>query len=191
MVTQTQRTMTRSGYKQTEIGIIPEDWKSEIIFKNVDVMMGQSPLGETYNQSKGIPLLNGPTEFGLVNPFPIQYTTKPTKLSKSGDILLCVRGSTTGRLNISDQTYCIGRGLASIRGKSGKTDTKWLFYHFVKLQNYIFRIASGGGSTFPNINQDFINRILLPFPPLPEQQKIAQVISDADNLIQQLDDLIT
>jgi len=188
MVVQTQTTI-KPDFEKTR-SHIPKDWIIEPISKNIEIVMGQSPSGETYNQNEGVPLLNGPTEFGPTHPTPIQYTTKPTKISKIGDVLLCVRGSTTGRLNISDQKYCIGRGLASIRGISGKTDTKWVFYQFVRLQNYIFDIASGGGSTFPNINRIFIERIELPFPSLPEQQKIAEVLSDIDVLIEKLEENI-
>ena len=37
----------------------------------------------------------------------------------------CVRGATTGRKNIADQRYCIGRGLAAIRGRDGRTMTAY------------------------------------------------------------------
>jgi type I restriction enzyme, S subunit len=121
-----------------------------------------------------------PTEFGIEHPTQIQFTPKPTKLSEKGDILLCVRGSTTGRLNLSDQEYCLGRGLASIRGLKEKTDIKWLYYQFLRLQNKIYNIASGGGSTFPNINFDLIRKLLLPYPTFKEQQKISLILSNID-----------
>jgi len=72
--------------------------------------MGQSPEGHSYNTSgDGEPLLNGPTEFGTVHPSPVQWTTAPTRFARKGDILICVRGATTGRLNTADRRYCIGR----------------------------------------------------------------------------------
>ncbi len=67
----------------------------------VEIVMGQSPPGSETNQDGiGVPLLNGPTEFGLHHPYPVQYTTDPKKLAKIGDLLFCVRGSTTGRMNL-------------------------------------------------------------------------------------------
>jgi type I restriction enzyme S subunit len=77
------------------------------------------PPGETYNKfGEGIPMINGPVEFSegpfgktVVN----QYTTAPTNLCEEGDLLLCVRGSTTGRTNIAGFKACIGRGVAAIR----------------------------------------------------------------------------
>lgn len=160
---------------------IPKDWEIKPMSEIAEIIMGQSPPGESYNETEGIPLLNGPTEFGLAHPIPIQYTNKPTKLCEENDILLCVRGSTTGRLNLSDQQYCIGRGLAAIRGKKNLTDTKWLFFQFTRLKELISNIASGGGTTFPNINQDFIKKIILPFPKIEEQQKITHILNSIES----------
>ena len=172
-------------FKKTELGEIPEKWELYNISKIAELIMGQSPAGDSYNvNGEGIPLLNGPTEFGLEHPTPIQFTTKPTKLCRPEDILLCVRGSTTGRLNISNRIYCIGRGLAAIRGLKNKTNTKWLYYNFLRLQDYIFNIASGGGSTFPNVNRDVLEKISLPYPQFSEQQKIADIINSVDQSIQ-------
>ena len=72
-----------------------------------EVIMGQSPKGDTYNHvGNGIPLLNGPTEFGPQHPNCTLWTTAPTKLCQAGDLIFCVRGSTTGRMNWADQPYC-------------------------------------------------------------------------------------
>lgn len=42
-----------------------------------------------------------------------RYTKKPTKISNVGDILVCVR-ATLGNPIFSDETYCLGRGIAAI-----------------------------------------------------------------------------
>ena len=90
---------------------------SEISF----IKMGQSPEGITCNEiGVGIPLLNGPSEFTEFFPIPKQYTTDAKKLSERGELLFCVRGSTTGRMNWSNRSYAIGRGLASISHKKCK-----------------------------------------------------------------------
>jgi|GEM_PF-3243828 len=47
-----------------------------------DIVMGQSPAGETYNRDgEGLQLLNGPTEFGPTHLYPTQFTTAPKKTS--------------------------------------------------------------------------------------------------------------
>lgn len=178
-------------FGKTGLGEIPKDWNLLSISSISELVMGQSPKGDSYNnEGKGIPLLNGPTEFGFYHPTPVQFTTSPTRLCKKNDILLCVRGSTTGRLNRSNGMYCIGRGLAAIRGMENKTDTDWLYYHFLTMEKYIYNIASGGGSTFPNINRDVIEKIVLPHPSFGEQRKIASVLSKVDELIHKTDQII-
>ena len=139
--------------KQTEIGEIPESWEVMKLGEATEIIMGQSPKGDTYNTNgEGEPLINGPAEFGSEYPTPIQWTSKPTKLCKEGDILFCVRGNTTGRMNIADQSYCIGRGIAAIRGSIQKSDTLFI-RNLLEYENpSLYRIAIGGGSTFPNIS---------------------------------------
>ena len=87
-----------------------------------EIVMGQSPKGDKCNVNElGTPLLNGPTEFGGYCPTPTQWTVDPKKTCKPEDLLFCVRGSTTGRMNWADQVYAIGRGLAAIRPKDKNT----------------------------------------------------------------------
>ncbi|MDF2427584.1 MAG: restriction endonuclease subunit S, partial [Nitrosopumilus sp.] len=77
----------------------------------------------------------------------------------------------------------IGRGLASIRGIKNVSETIWLYYQYKFFQKYLFNIASGGGSTFPNINQDLIKNMILPYPCIEEQQQIATILSNIDSQI--------
>ena len=79
-------------------------WRECKLGDVADIIMGQSPTGDTCNANgSGTPLLNGPTEFGIRFPKAVQFTTSPKKISNIDDILFCVRGSTTGRMNWSNQ----------------------------------------------------------------------------------------
>ena len=50
--------VVESGFKETEIGLIPEDWEVVKLGEVAEITMGQSPPGDTYNTSgKGIPFL--------------------------------------------------------------------------------------------------------------------------------------
>ena len=105
-------------YIDEKFGKVPVGWHWGRLSEIADIIAGQSPQGEYYNvNGMGKPMLNGPTEFTDKYPVPVQWTTKITKLCKKGDILFTVRGSSTGRMNLADQEYCIGRGLAAIRPK--------------------------------------------------------------------------
>jgi type I restriction enzyme, S subunit len=145
------------------------------------IIMGQSPPGESYNKDHtGVPLLNGPTEFGPFYPIEKQWTTIPTKLCEAGDVLFCVRGATAGRLNVADKTYCLGRGLAAIRGTPGKLDPSFLRH--VLRNGYAKFQARGVGSTFINISNEELSNFDVPVLPLPEQQRIAGVLDGAESL---------
>ncbi|SNQ60069.1 restriction endonuclease subunit S [Candidatus Methanoperedens nitratireducens] len=176
------------GYKQTEVGVIPEEWEVKKLGDISEIIMGQSPAGNSYNQNaNGIALINGPTEFTEKYPIKIQWTTLPTKLCKEGDILLCIRGSSTGRMNISNESYCIGRGVAAIRAKVNSDGS---FLEF-QVQNAVKKIlVLTTGSTFPNIDGKSLKNIEIAVPPLPEQQAIASALSDVDALITALEQLI-
>lgn len=108
---------------------IPDTWQVNPLEEVASLTMGQSPDGMTYNSlGVGMPLLNGPTEFGITYPTPIQFTNAPTRVCDNGDILLCVRGSTTGRMNLADRQYCIGRRSSCDKRKERKIN------HHVALQ---------------------------------------------------------
>jgi len=183
-----QKLLTRGighkKFKKTEIGEIPERWEVGKLSDIAHVIMGQSPPGNTYNiEGAGYPILNGPTEFTDYSPTPIQFTTQPTKVCKAHDILFCVRGSSTGRMNIADQEYCIGRGLAAIREKS-VSDTRYIYYILASLTSTIFAEASGAGSTFPNISREALEDTKMAIPPLHEQKNIADILSSIDEEIE-------
>jgi type I restriction enzyme S subunit len=172
-------------YKQTPIGTTSKTWQVMKLEEVSEVIMGQSPPGETYNEKgEGIPLINGPTEFGEKYPIKAKWTTSATKLAKENDVLICVRGHTTGRLCISDGTYCIGRGVAVIRGHEQGISNMFLHYVLEKTQNKIFQRSYAAGSTFPNVTREQLGKFLIPLPSLPEQCKISEILNATDNKLQ-------
>lgn len=169
-------------FKSTPLGQIPKTWNVVELKEIAIIIMGTSPPGDSYNNDGlGEPLLNGPAEFRSIYPITIQWTTKPLKKTNLGDILFCVRGSTTGRMNLADKEYCIGRGIAAIRGKQQLGDTTFIRYYLELIREYLFTLAIGSGSTFPNLSSDLISKIYIKCPPLPEQQKIAAILSSVDD----------
>ncbi len=158
-----------ANYKP-EIEIDPS-WEMKELGHVSKIIMGQSPPGESYNQEgKGVPLINGPVEFGpdsFSKTIVRQFTTKPTKYCEEGDLILCVRGSTTGRINIAGFKACIGRGVAAIRAKENQT---YINYVIESLRQKMYSL--GTGSTFPNISMDVISTLKIPFPPITIQEEI-------------------
>ena len=138
--------------------------------------MGNSPPGNTYNEKgEGVPLINGPVEFSE-GPFghtvKSKFTTKPTKFCGEGDLLICVRGSTTGRTNVAGFKACIGRGVAVIRSK---VHQPYINYFILSMRQQIYDL--GTGSTFPSISQKHLMMFLVPFPPLNEQRRIVTKVN--------------
>ena len=144
------------------------------------IIMGTSPKGNSYNNSgEGLPLLNGPTEFGQSHPECTLFTTDSIRECEPGDLIFCVRGSTTGRMNWADRKYSLGRGVCAFRGQTEK-DTKFIRYCIeLKLNELLQR---SGGSTMPNLTQDTIRAFEIPFP--GNRHRIADLISPYDDLIE-------
>ena len=122
------------------------------------VTMGQSPDGTSYNENKkGVPFLQGNSEFTDKYPIAVKYTTSPNKMANAGDILMSVRAP-VGAINIADKSYCIGRGLCAISAKSGNND----YLRFL-LQSKIAELNRiSTGSTFKAINSNDLKLLEVP-----------------------------
>lgn len=158
----------------------PKGWEVGKLSEVAEIKMGQSPDGDSYNDTGlGVPLLNGPAEFGIKFPKEKQWTIKPTKFSNNGDILFCVRGATAGRMNWADKQYCIGRGLAAI-SSSGKCSNAYLYY-LLELKYDHFQ-SIGQGSTFINISREVLSNLAIPIPEGTLQQKFSTLFEKVESL---------
>ncbi len=167
--------------KETEIGLVPEHWDIGTLGSAGEILMGQSPKGDSYNtDGVGVPLVNGPAEFGDQHPRIFKWTSTPTKTCREDDVLICVRGNTTGRMNIADGQYCIGRGVAAVRGGESESLTSYLYFFLEKKQRTILEWATAGGSTFPNITKSELGDLSIPLPSLAEQEHITHALSAVD-----------
>ena len=167
-----------------QFGQIRRSWKtgSKAIADFVDIVMGQSPPGNAVSGDIGIPLLNGPTEFGPHHPTPVQFTTDARKIANPGDLLFCVRGSTTGRMNWADQKYAIGRGIAAFRHRWA--DELQPFVRAVIEFQLPELLAQATGSTFPSVSASQLAAI--PYPNFSEaaQHTIAHILGTLDGKIE-------
>lgn len=159
-------------------------YKFGVLGDIAEVVMGQSPVGSSYNRHRaGSPLINGPTEFTDRYPAVNQWTTAPIRFCRAEDVLICVRGSSTGRTNIADRAYCIGRGVAAVRAKNGNSQTYTQFVleavvaELLKLQT---------GSTFPSIDSRVILSGGIYIPDQNEQAAIGNALADIDSEIEVL-----
>lgn len=167
-----------SPIEESDLPTLPDDWTWTTLNEVSQINMGQSPIGSSYNNSgRGVPLLNGPTEFGEEHPTAVQWTTSPTKICNKDDLLICVRGNTTGRMNWADQQYCIGRGLAAISPLKNIVKRELLYYFLLMKVEEIMRRTRG--STFPNLKSDELHRFPFPLAPYIEQEELVERIETA------------
>lgn len=154
---------------------LPIGWRDLTLVEVAEVVMGNSPPGTSYNDvGQGVPLVNGPAEFGkgpLSSPSTSRFTEEGTKFCEPGDLLVCVRGWTTGRTNVADQRYCIGRGVAAVRGY----EAQQYLNHFVASRSAAL-LARATGSTFPSISISELANLRVPVPPLNQQPAIVTAL---------------
>lgn len=150
---------------------IPKGWTVGKLSDIANITMGQSPVGESYNETGvGMIFYQGRTDFGLRFPTPRMYTTEPTRFAQKGDILLSVRAP-VGDLNFALENCCIGRGLAALNSKIGSQ--MHLFYTLSGFKQ-IFDIMDGNGTTFGSITKDMLFDMSVVMPadaPLSEFEK--------------------
>ena len=159
--------------------ITDTNWHWEKLVDVAEIIMGQSPPGDTYhNFPEGMPFFQGKTDFGEIHPITRMYCSAPTRIAEPNDILISVRAP-VGPTNIAQVPCCIGRGLAAIRPQP-KLEAFYLLYF---LRFYETKLAnSGRGSTFDAIGRDDLENIIIPLPPLDEQRRIAAILQRADRL---------
>jgi type I restriction enzyme, S subunit len=98
---------------------LPEGWTMKPLSELADMVMGQSPKSEFYNQAgEGLPFHQGVTNYGFRFVEDTIYSSSVTKLAEAGDILFSVRAP-VGRINLTMNKIILGRGLAAFRSKSG------------------------------------------------------------------------
>jgi len=164
--------LTSSGknWEQTKLGMISE------------FIMGQAPLGERCNKNGiGTPFVKA-GEFEENRPKIVEWTTDPLKMAKASDVLVCVVGATAGKINLGADC-AIGRSVAAVR-PSSRLHQLYLYY---LLSLELSNLRSGSrGSAQGVITKDDLHRIPVNLPPINKQNEIVEIISSADNFIDQV-----
>lgn len=156
-----------------EIENLPIGWSLASIESFADVLMGQSPPSDTYNdEGVGLPFFQGKAEFTELHPVVRKWCNASNKIAEPNDILMSVRAP-VGSTNIANVKCSIGRGLSAIRYSHCN---KFLFYFFRLIENKLDE--KGTGTTFRAISGDVIKNAQIYLPPLPEQHRIVAQIEE-------------
>lgn len=161
---------------------LPKNWVLGSIGGVLNVQMGQSPPSSSYNvEGKGMPFMQGKTEFGEIYPEIVKYTTDPKKIIKKDSILLSVRAP-IGPTNIAKTQMCIGRGLAGLSSELIKPN--FILYYLRSIEGVLDSV--GTGTTFKAIAKERLFKVNFPLPPKAEQVRI---VTKLDKLFGQLDEI--
>ncbi|NUM37068.1 MAG: restriction endonuclease subunit S [Candidatus Brocadiae bacterium] len=190
----------KKGYKQTEIGIIPEDWEVktsvDLCIKIQDGTHFSPKLGGNdylYITSKNI----GHGYLDISNAERID-TSQHRKIYarcdvKNGDMLLTKDGANTGNaaINYLREEFSLLSSVAFLRFSYKHYDSRF-FLQFILSNIGLLRIKElMSGNAITRLTLEKIKGFYFPVPPtLSEQTAIAEVLSDTDALIENLENQI-
>ena len=142
-----------------------------------EIVMGQSPEGNTYNNSNGIEFHQGKVAFGemFLKPSGV-FTTNPTKYAEPDSIVVSVRAP-VGTANITKRKICIGRGLACIKPKQD-ADLMYIYYLLESPEVREYLEDNSTGTTFKAISGKVLQNLEIPLPPLSEQKRIVAKVEE-------------
>ncbi|WJP97394.1 restriction endonuclease subunit S [Macrococcus bovicus] len=146
---------------ESELGEIPKGWESSRLSHLAEIIMGQSPKSDTYNNNNvGLPLINGAADIKNNVISANKYTTAPKKIGVTGDYVFGVR-ATIGLITRLDTEYAIGRGVGIARGKNVIVD-EYLF-ELLNIAFEKFKITASG-SVYLNVSRNDLNnyKFILP-----------------------------
>lgn len=187
---------TSPGYKLTEVGVVPEDWEISTVGAEFFVQLGKM-LDAEKNVGISKPFLgNRAVQWGRVDPTCIgqmKLTARDLQRYRlrDGDLLVC-EGGEVGRAaiwrNEIDECY-YQKALHRLRSKRGYSPTLMLNVlrkHAASgvLQNFVTQ------TSIAHLPKDKFEEVPIPLPGKVEQVAIAAALSDADTLIESLEQLI-
>ncbi|MEI8390244.1 MAG: restriction endonuclease subunit S [bacterium] len=202
MATTAEKIENKAGYKKTELGWIPEEWEIKKIKEIVSkVGSGITPRGGSSTYKKeGIPFIRSQNVlYGRLSFDDIafidekQHKSMSNSMVKPNDLLMNITGASIGRACIVpanviesnvNQHVCIIRVNNSL--------VPGFLLHFLlspKGQNQIDTFQAGGNRE--GLNYEQVRSFKIPFIPLTEQQKIAEILSCWDKVIEKTENLIT
>jgi type I restriction enzyme S subunit len=173
-------------FKKTEMGEIPEDWNLGQVSSLGNVITGNTP-------STSEPKYYG-NEYPFVSPFDIgeKKTIVETEkyLSKDGlvtaralplnSVLVVCIGSTIGKTGVAGTTLATNQQINSV--VCDNSDFNFVYYYLSFISKRIKLLSST--QAVPIINKGEFSKIIIPIPPIPEQNEIGNILSSVDNDIE-------
>ncbi|MGP7733633.1 restriction endonuclease subunit S [Oceanimonas smirnovii] len=195
--------MVPAGYKQTEVGVIPEDWELSDI-KHISALPMQNGLFyEPRRKGTGVPLINvgdmyaaAPIDVDTLELFDATENEIKVFRVKLGDLFF-TRSSVVPSgiaycniFNSESDDVVFDSHLIRVRPNTEIIDSKYLYLNCISKHARAALISEAKTATMTTIDQGAINRCPVLVPPRKEQTAIANALSDVDALIGSLEALI-
>lgn len=173
------------GYKNSPLGIIPNEWEVKRLGEISQMFSGGTPKSTEQIYFNGeIPFIksgeisNAKTEQYLSE---LGLKNSSAKLIERGDLLYALYGATSGECALSKISGAINQAILCIR-PTKDVDRYFLLSFLQKGKEYYYNSYLQGGQG--NLSADIVKGYKILTPPLPEQRKIAEVLSTWDRAIE-------
>ncbi len=176
--------------KETEVGMIPEEWEVVRLGDVGNVVTGNTPSkrNKEYWENGEIDFIKPPD---LQNRTIITFSEKlsdkainKARIVKEGSVLVSCIGN-IGRVGFALKPVAFNQQINAIIAND-KICNEFLFYVLQAQQKQIENLASF--TTVPIVNKAKFVTVKLPLPPLSEQKKIASILSAIDQKIEAEED---
>jgi type I restriction enzyme S subunit len=150
----------REWFGKVDVKSLPRGWEMKKLIDACDIVMGQSPASEFYNEDgNGLPFHQGVTDFGDRFPTDRVYCTVENRIAEKGDVLFSVRAP-VGRINIANKKIVIGRGVSAIRSKTASQT-----FVFQQLKEQFQEVdMMGGGTIYKSVTKEDMHGIKFLLP---------------------------
>src|SRR5438105_8195160 len=187
-------TELRSGYKRTEMGVIPNDWDTKRLCDVAVIATGSTPPTADSSNYGGVYLFVGPVDMGTAKH--ITHTEKrlsakgfsvSRQFPKDAILFVCI-GSTIGKCGIASTELTSNQQINAIF-PSAAFHADYLYYAVCAAAPRVRALA--GEQAVPMVNKSQFSATNVALPSLAEQHAIAAALSAMDALMDGLDQLIT
>ena len=180
-------------YKQTELGLIPDDWEVKKLGEIGNIITGSTPSTTNLEYYKnGTFDFIGPADLNS-NKYIDNAEKKVTekglnvgRILKQKSVLVTCIGSTIGKIGINKNICITNQQINAI--ETDKNNSDFIYYSILERKGRLKLIA--GEQAVPVLNKTEFSKFKIPLPPLPEQKKIADCLSTWDSAIEKQSQLI-
>ncbi len=189
------------GYKQTELGVIPEDWDIAALGSICATSSGTTPsrsMRDRYFSSgtihwvKTMDLNNSLIEATDERVTPLALSETSLQIYPAGTVLVAMYGgfNQIGRTGLLRIPAAVNQAITAIQPNGQKLDSDYLLA-MLNFNVAHWKSVASSSRKDPNITSADIRAFWIPYPNIAEQRAIAAALSDMDALISSLDRLIS